>query len=110
MSRQGMNDSDHHEGHRDAQRPRSHATVRGEASPAYPYKYPIQVPHSLCPEYPIAAANSRPHQRWTDRKARGAMVTGEEVRPSAEAWGRRARLAMAAVVAAVRVRTPSLAK
>jgi hypothetical protein len=66
-------------------------TVRGAASPAYPYKYPIQVPHSLCREYPIAAANRRPHQCRTDRKAWGAMVTGEGVRSSAEAWGRRAR-------------------
>ena len=66
-------------------------TVRGAESPAYPYKYPIQVPHSLCRKYPIAAAKSRLHQCRADRKARGAMVTGEEVRPSAEAWGRRAR-------------------
>jgi hypothetical protein len=66
-------------------------TVRGAESPAYPYKYPIQVPHSLCREYPIAAAKSRLHQCRADRKARGAMVTGEGVRPSAEAWGRRAR-------------------
>jgi hypothetical protein len=59
-------------------------TVRGAESPAYPYKYPIQVPHSLCREYPTGAANSRPYQCRTDRKARGAMVTGEEVRPSVE--------------------------
>ena len=66
-------------------------TVRGEASPAYPYKYPIQVPHSLCREYPSAAANCWLQPCWTVRGACGAMVTGEEVRPSAEAWGRRAR-------------------
>ena len=47
-------------------------TVRGEESPAYPYKYPIQVPHSLCREYPIAAANGWPRQCRTDRGVRVA--------------------------------------
>src|SRR5215213_1120298 len=85
MSRQGMNDSDHHEGHREAQRPRSHAdsTSGGISSLS------VQVPYPDCREYLIAAMNGWLWQRSTTRRSCGAIEDGAVVRTAAEAWGRR---------------------
>ena len=101
-----MNDSSHLEGHRDARRPRSpqDSTSGGIA------RLSVQVPHPDCCEYLIAAVNGYPWQRPTTRRSSSAIGARSGGQASGGGVGSTSPVARAAVTAAVRVWTPSLAK